>query len=146
MSLCLKPASLLFTEAVLRNVGRLLPDYNISNSLNDIASARDNVVLSYKLLYDECLPVLLRSVGRYSCLNENKIRGSITGFDTLSLTAILVNITDFWDVTPYSLVDCYYRFEETVCCFFYPVDGDSRFLRKYEPYLRDYTASYPRRQ
>jgi hypothetical protein len=44
------------------------------------------------------------------------------------LTAVKINITAFWDVTPY------------------PEDGGSRFLRNAGTYLQNYTVSDPRKQ
>jgi hypothetical protein len=39
-----------------------------------------------------------------------------------------MKVTDFWNVTPLSLVDTHERFEEN-SCFFYPEIVRSRFLR-----------------
>lgn len=70
--------------------------------------------------------------------------------------AIVMTIESvFWYMTPYNLVDmceciwetcCLYFRDRNVIIFFYPVDGDSKFIHKVYMHLPNYTASHSRRQ
>jgi hypothetical protein len=138
-------SSMLFTEAVLRNVGTLLPDYNAGKFKWHRLCKRPRARIWGG---SSSLATVIQLVQLSQWKQNPRFHYWLRHrrLSTISLTSILMNITGFWDVSPYSLVNCYYRLEETFCCFFYPVDGGSRFLRNYETYLQDYTASYPRRQ
>jgi hypothetical protein len=62
------------------------------------------------------------------------------------LTAASVKLTDFWVVTPCSLVEVYRRFSGACCLHHQANDGDGKHLRNVRKLLPDYTAKQPRRQ
>jgi hypothetical protein len=57
------------------------------------------------------------------------------------LTVVIIKISVFCDVMPWSLVHGYYCFQETTCL---PEDGGSRFLQNVCTHLLKYIASYYR--
>jgi hypothetical protein len=54
-----------------------------------------------------------------------------------------MNVTVFWDVTPFTLVGRYQRYGKTAAFILRAADGSNKFIRNVGNDLPDYTASQP---
>jgi hypothetical protein len=57
--------------------------------------------------------------------------------------AVTINVTVFWNVTPYTVVGRYQRYGKTVAFILRAADGGNEFLRNVGNDHPDYMASQP---